>query len=29
MQRRAEAIDADLRVDGADAGTTVRLTWRR
>lgn len=29
MRRRAEAIDADLAVTGSDAGTTIRLTWRR
>jgi signal transduction histidine kinase len=29
MRRRAEAIDADLAIDGSSDGTTVRLTWRR
>jgi signal transduction histidine kinase len=29
MRRRAQAIDADLAIDGSAAGTAVRLTWRR
>jgi signal transduction histidine kinase len=29
MRRRAEAIDADLAIDGSSDGTTIRLTWRR
>lgn len=29
MRRRAEAIDADLSIDGSSNGTTIRVEWRR
>jgi signal transduction histidine kinase len=29
MRRRAQAIDAELSVDGGPNGTTVRVVWRR
>jgi signal transduction histidine kinase len=29
MRRRAQAIDADLSIDGSGEGTTIRVAWRR
>jgi signal transduction histidine kinase len=29
MRRRAQAIDADLSIDGSSEGTTIRVAWRR
>jgi signal transduction histidine kinase len=29
MRHRAQAIDADLSIDGSSDGTAIRLTWRR